>query len=230
MGEDIETFAARRAPRTRRRSHYALLALPLAILALIALNAALIGWRADVVRVAPQTASLYAAIGLPDLRGAFGLTFDEGTWLGTIAMAPQLLVAPAIPWLATAFGVRRVLIGPSLIYIILSLAIPFVRDYQALLILHFIHGLLLGVFIPATIMIVLHNLPMRWWIVGLAIGVIVALASSRFVATLVFGVAPTDPLSVTAATVVLLAVAALAGYLPARHAARVNPLIALRAE
>jgi DHA2 family multidrug resistance protein len=109
------------------------------------------------------------AIGLPDLRGAFGLTFDEGTWLGTIAMAPQLLVAPAIPWLVTAFGVRRVLMAPSLIYIVLSLAIPFVRDYQALLVLHFIHGLLLGVFIPATIMIVLHNLPMRWWIVGLAI-------------------------------------------------------------
>ena len=109
------------------------------------------------------------AIGLPDLRGAFGLTFDEGTWLGTIAMAPQLLVAPAIPWLATVFGVRRVLIVPSLIYIALSLAIPFVRDYQMLLVLHFVHGLLLGVFIPTTIMIVLHNLPMRWWIVGLAI-------------------------------------------------------------
>src|SRR5262245_43591481 len=109
------------------------------------------------------------AIGLPDLRGAFGLTFDEGAWLGTIAMAPQLLVAPAIPWLATVFGVRRVLMAPSLIYSVLSLAIPFVRDYQVLLILHFVHGLLLGVFIPATIMIVLHDLPMRWWIVGLAI-------------------------------------------------------------
>jgi predicted Zn finger-like uncharacterized protein len=56
LPEDIETFAARR--------------MPLAILALVALNAALIGWRADVVKVAPQTASLYAAIGLPvNLRG-----------------------------------------------------------------------------------------------------------------------------------------------------------------
>ena len=54
------------------------------------------------------------AIGLPDLRGAFGLTFDEGTWLATIALAPQLIVAPAIPWLATVLGVRRVLIVPQL--------------------------------------------------------------------------------------------------------------------
>ena len=38
--------------------------MPVAILALIAINAALIHWRANVVRIAPQTASLYAAIGL----------------------------------------------------------------------------------------------------------------------------------------------------------------------
>ncbi len=60
------------------------------------------------------------------------------------------------------------LIGPSLLYIATSLIIPFVRDYQTLLVLHFIHGLLLGIFIPATIMIVLRNLPVQWWVVGLA--------------------------------------------------------------
>src|SRR5262245_33205573 len=60
LGEDIETFAARRAAQSKRGQRWSLSVLPLAILALIALNAALIGWRADVVRVAPQTASLYA--------------------------------------------------------------------------------------------------------------------------------------------------------------------------
>jgi DHA2 family multidrug resistance protein len=108
------------------------------------------------------------SLGLPDLRGAFGLSFDEGAWLATASAAPQILIAPAVAWLATAFGLRRVLVGPSLLYVAVSLAIPFVRDYQALLALHFIRGFLQGVFVPATIMIVLHNLPMRWWIVGLA--------------------------------------------------------------
>ena len=107
-------------------------------------------------------------LGLPDLRGALGLTFDEGSWLSTAATAPQILIAPAIAWLATVFGLRRVLVGPSLVYIAVSVLIPFVRDYQTLLVLHFIHGLLLGVFVPVTIMIVLRNLPMKWWIVGLA--------------------------------------------------------------
>jgi predicted Zn finger-like uncharacterized protein len=70
--EDIETFAARRARRERlrnqRRSGRPSLATVL--FALFAANAALIGWRTDVVRLMPQTASLFAAIGLPvNLRG-----------------------------------------------------------------------------------------------------------------------------------------------------------------
>jgi MFS transporter, DHA2 family, multidrug resistance protein len=108
------------------------------------------------------------ALGLPDLRGQFGLSFDEGAWLATASTAPQILIAPAIAWLAVVFGLRRVLIWPSLLYIATTLAIPFVREYQLLLALHFVRGLLLGVFVPATIMIVLHNLPKQWWIVGLA--------------------------------------------------------------
>jgi len=107
-------------------------------------------------------------LGLPDLRGVFGLSFDEVGWLTTVATAPQLLIAPAVAWLATVFGLRRVLIGPSLLYVAVSLIIPFVRNYEALLVLHFVHGLLLGVFIPATIMIVLRNLPLQWWVAGLA--------------------------------------------------------------
>ena len=108
------------------------------------------------------------SIGLPDLRGAFGLTLDEGSWLSTAATAPQILIAPAIAWLATVFGLRRVLIGPSLLYVAISLVIPFAHDYPTLLVLHVVHSLLPGVFIPVTIMIVLRNLPMRWWIIGLA--------------------------------------------------------------
>jgi MFS transporter, DHA2 family, multidrug resistance protein len=107
-------------------------------------------------------------MGLPDLRGAFGLTFDEGSWLTTAATAPLILVAPAVSWLVAVFGARRVLVGPTLIYAVISLVIPLVRDYESLLILHFIHGALLGIFVPATIMILLHNLPMKWWLAGLA--------------------------------------------------------------
>jgi predicted permease len=66
--------------------------------------------------------------------------------------------------------------------------------------------------------------------VGVVIGVAAALASSGFVAAFVFGVTATDPFSIAGSAVLLMLVAAFAGYLPARRAASVSPLLALRAE
>jgi predicted Zn finger-like uncharacterized protein len=70
-GEDIESAAARRAQRVAtRRRRWQQSILSTAILVLLAINLSFLGWRADIVRWLPQTASLYAAIGLPvNLRG-----------------------------------------------------------------------------------------------------------------------------------------------------------------
>jgi DHA2 family multidrug resistance protein len=108
-------------------------------------------------------------ISLPDLRGALGLSFDEGAWLSTATTASQIMIAPAVAWLATAFGLRRVLGIPSLLYALVSLLIPLVRDYNLLLALNIVHGLLLGTFVPATLMIILRNLPMHWWLPAIAL-------------------------------------------------------------
>src|SRR6185503_3568094 len=70
--EDIESIAERRARRAevKRRRWRLHSSLATAIAALLAANAVLLGWRTDVVRLMPQTASLFAAIGLPvNLRG-----------------------------------------------------------------------------------------------------------------------------------------------------------------
>src|SRR6201991_2513845 len=107
-------------------------------------------------------------IALPDLKGALGFSFDEGAWLSTAATASQIMVAPAVAWLATAFGLRRVLAIPSLFYALISLLIPLVRDFHLLLVLNVIHGLLLGTFVPATLMIILRNLPTHWWLPAIA--------------------------------------------------------------
>jgi MFS transporter, DHA2 family, multidrug resistance protein len=108
-------------------------------------------------------------VGLPDLRGAFSLSFDEGAWLSTSAIGSQILIAPAVAWLATAFGLRRVLGVPSLIFAAVSLVIPFVRDYPTLIALSIVHGMLLGTFVPATLMIIFRNLPMRWWLPAISL-------------------------------------------------------------
>ena len=66
--------------------------------------------------------------------------------------------------------------------------------------------------------------------VGVGIGVVAAVVASRFVASLLFNLAPTDPVTIVAAAGLMLAVSVLAGYLPARTASRVDPMIALRDE
>jgi predicted permease len=70
------------------------------------------------------------------------------------------------------------------------------------------------------------------WLVGIGIviGLGAALAATRWVKSLLFGLQPHDPMTIGLAVLVLLAVAAVAGYLPARRATRVDPLVALKYE
>jgi predicted permease len=65
---------------------------------------------------------------------------------------------------------------------------------------------------------------------GLAVGLPCALAASRLVGQMLFGVSANDPVTLAAVAVMLVAVAALAGYIPARRAMRVDPMVALRYE
>jgi ABC-type antimicrobial peptide transport system permease subunit len=65
---------------------------------------------------------------------------------------------------------------------------------------------------------------------GVGIGLVAALAAGRLVASLLYGLAATDAGTILTAIAALVAVSALAGYLPARRAARVDPLVALHYE
>ena len=66
--------------------------------------------------------------------------------------------------------------------------------------------------------------------VGVATGVGTVLLAGRLVASLLFELAPTDPATVVQAVAALICVAAFASYLPARRAARVDPMVALQDE
>jgi putative ABC transport system permease protein len=71
---------------------------------------------------------------------------------------------------------------------------------------------------------------LRLTLVGLAIGTALALLVSRLIGGLLYGVGPVDPATFLLVPLLLLAIAMLACYLPARRATRVDPLVALRAE
>ncbi|MGH9970957.1 MAG: ABC transporter permease [Pyrinomonadaceae bacterium] len=67
-------------------------------------------------------------------------------------------------------------------------------------------------------------------VLGILIGVPTALGATRLISSQLFGLAGSDPLTLITSVVVLSIAAAFAGYLPARRASRVNPLVALRYE
>jgi putative ABC transport system permease protein len=71
---------------------------------------------------------------------------------------------------------------------------------------------------------------LRWAVLGVVVGVAGAYAGTRFLAALLFGITPTDPGTFAGLAALMLGVAALASYVPARRAASVNPMSALRGD
>jgi predicted permease len=87
----------------------------------------------------------------------------------------------------------------------------------------------LGAARKSVLWMILHELTLVL-LVGLMLGLSASVACSRFVRAMLYGLTPSDPSTLAGACLVLVAVATIAGYLPARSAARLDPLAALRDE
>jgi predicted permease len=83
---------------------------------------------------------------------------------------------------------------------------------------------------PATIAAMVLRESLLLVGIGVALGLASALVAGRFVAAVLFGIAPTDPATIVAATAIIVAVSAVAVVRPVRRASRVDPLIALQTE
>jgi predicted permease len=83
---------------------------------------------------------------------------------------------------------------------------------------------------PGNVQMGVISKTMRMASIGIAVGVVGSVAVAHLIASLLFGTAPTDPMTFAAMALLLGVVAGLAGYLPARRASRINPMVALRNE
>ena len=71
---------------------------------------------------------------------------------------------------------------------------------------------------------------LRMALIGIAVGTVASLVASQWIASLLFGTRPTDPMIFGGMVLLLGAVAFIAGYIPARRASRIDPMVALRSE
>jgi putative ABC transport system permease protein len=83
---------------------------------------------------------------------------------------------------------------------------------------------------PGSVVSMILRETLALTLIGIAIGVPCAVAAARLVTHLLFNVAPYDPATLTLVSLLLVAVGALASYIPARRAMKVDPVVALRCE
>lgn len=110
-----------------------------------------------------------STFGLADIRGAVGAGFDEGAWITTAQTCAQMFVTLIAIWLGAAFGPRRVLMGASIWFAVISLLTPFCSTLPMLLAMQFLGGLGSGCFIPLTLGYILQSMPPKYWAFGVAL-------------------------------------------------------------
>ncbi len=203
---------------------------------------------------APPGAEMYEPIAqLPDVANAFVAVGSPMAWIARTRNAPRavaptlqnalrqavgLPVSSVLPldeivarslfrqrfamWLMTVFGGAALLLASIGLYGLMGYAVEQrIREIGI--------RLALGAESSRIARMVVWQ-GLRLTLVGTITGLLVALVATRAIARLLYGVAPSDPLTFSAVLMVVGGVAALAVWLPARRASRVDPVVALRCE
>ena len=102
------------------------------------------------------------SLGLADLRGHVGVSFDDGAWLDSAFNASLMFIGPFTVYLGGLLGPRRVLLFAAGLFTITSLFLPFIHSYSLLVAALIVAGLASGTFYPLTLTFALRNVPLRY--------------------------------------------------------------------
>jgi putative ABC transport system permease protein len=173
------------------------------------------------VRAAGEPASLAAAV----RQQVWAI--DKELPVGKVSTLREFVSGTLAPrrfntWLLGGFAALALLLGALGIYSVLAFSVT--QRTQEIGV-----RLALGAQ-PRDVLALVIRQGMTLALLGVAVGVVAALALTRLLKTLLYGVSANDPLTFALLALLLAGVALLACYLPARRAAKVDPLIALRYE
>ena len=102
------------------------------------------------------------SLGLADLRGHVGISFDDGAWLDSAYNASLMFIGPFTVYLGGLLGPRRILLFAAGIFTIACIFLPLIHSYSLLIVTLAIAGLTSGTFYPLTLTFALRNIPLRY--------------------------------------------------------------------
>src|ERR1700730_12740062 len=102
------------------------------------------------------------SLGLADLKGHAGISFDDGAWLDSAFNASLMFIGPLTVYLGGLLGPRRVLLFAAGLFTVTSLYLPLVHSYSFLVAALIVAGLTSGNFYPLTLTFALRNIPLRY--------------------------------------------------------------------
>jgi putative ABC transport system permease protein len=137
-------------------------------------------------------------------------------------IANSLMQEKLVAILASFFGLLALILASAGLYGVVSYGASRRRGEMAI-------RLALGATRAGVLQLILRDVAVLV-LIGVPLGLGASSASARLVRSMLFGVTPDDPLTLALASGVLMMVAAIAGYLPARRAARLDPVVTLREE
>jgi putative ABC transport system permease protein len=187
-------------------------------------SAGWLGWSHSMylaIRTSRNSANLVSAV-----RQAIG-SFDRDIPLANMATMDQLLDESVAEqrfrtWLLGGFAALALLLASVGIYAVMSYSVGQRTGEIGV-------RMALGAR-PQDVLRLVLSQAARLAAIGLLVGIVGAFALTRTMSSLLFSVSPSDPMSFAIACLILVSVALLASFIPARRATKVNPVVALRYE
>jgi len=102
------------------------------------------------------------SLGLADLKGHVGISFDNGAWLDSAYNASLMFIGPFSVYLGGLLGPRRILLFAASVFTLACVFLPLVHSYSLLVVVLVIAGLTSGTFYPLTLTFALRNIPLRY--------------------------------------------------------------------